>query len=224
MTSAAAGASDDTRLERGLLLPYGVTAEDVGEACRHAALSFCRGVASGWTKRDLAEWLLGPYEAAALSVRGSRPSRPSPPRTPRAPLEESRIQRVMDPAWQGAIGCIEDFARAREAAHLDEALDRGSIGSAWTSCGTSLFVPLNREALPLAVRVRSLLVVDFLLRPEDYDGEVGECNECGLVLLGPWARRRGHCEEHVRVSEIVPMMTGEVLAAPSVPAWRQPMT
>lgn len=197
---------DETGLERGLLLPHGVTPDEVGDACRRAALSFCRGVAGGWSKRELAEWLVGPYEAATLSVRESLLPPPSGVRGRRVAIEEWRILKLVDPAWQGAMRCIEDFGQSAEARHLDEAFERGSIGSAWTSCGTSMFVPLNRAGLPLAIRVRSLLVVDFLLRPEDYDGDVSDCNECGVVLLGQWARRRGHCEEHARTSQIVPMM------------------
>lgn len=203
---AMSAMTDETGLERGLLLPHGVTPDEVGDACRHAALAFCRGVAGGWAKRELAEWLVGPYEAATLSVRESLLPARSGVRGPRGSIEEWRILKLVDPAWQGAMRCIEDFGQAGEARHLDEAFDRGSIGSAWTSCGTSMFVPLNRAGLPLAVRVRSLLVVDFLLRPEDYDGEIRECSECGDVVLGQWARRRGHCEEHARNSQIVPIM------------------
>src|SRR5678816_684836 len=50
------------------LLPEGLTAFDVSDACREGFISFCRGVAQGWTKRDLATWLVGPYARIARLV------------------------------------------------------------------------------------------------------------------------------------------------------------
>lgn len=190
-------------------VPEGITADDVADACRRAALAFCRGASAGWTKRDLAEWLVGMYEDAALSVGESMlpPPMEMAAKPSRPPLDEHRILGVVDPAWQEAVTCVEDFARGAESRHLDEALHRGSIVEAWTEDGDSMFVPVNRAGLPLAVRVRSLLVVDFLLRPEDYEGDIRVCGECSVVLLGQWTRNRGHCEEHIRRSDVGPTVS-----------------
>ena len=189
-------------------VPEGITPDDVAYACRRAALAFCRGVSAGWTKRDLAEWLVGMYDDAALTVGESLlpPPMNAEPRA-RPTLDENRILGLVDPAWQEAVTCIEDFARGAESRHLDEALHRGSIVEAWTDSGESLFVPVNRAGLPLAVRVRSLLVVDFLLRHEDYAGDIRVCGECSVVLLGQWAKNRGHCEDHIRHSDVGPTVS-----------------
>lgn len=204
---------DDTAVNvvpRRPAVPQGVTADDVAVASRSAALAFCRGVAAGWTKRDLAEWLVADYDDATLTVRESLLPPPLVERSEHMPrLDEDRILQVVDPAWQEAVTCIEDFAAGRESRHLDEALHRGSIVEAWLDTGESVFVPVNRPGLPLAVRLRSLLVVDFLLRSEDYVGDIRVCGECGVILLGLWARDRGHCEDHVRKSDVGP--TAEAL-------------
>lgn len=205
--------------ETAPLLPEGVDADHIAEACRSAALAFCRGVSAGWTKRNLAEWLVSDYEDACLTLRESR--LPPPMLLARPPIDEDRILQLIDPAWQGAVTCIEDFAAGAEARHLDEALARGSIVEAWTTEGTSLFVPLNRPGLPLAIRVRSLLVADFLIRPEDYEGDIRVCSDCGVVLLGAFARERGLCEDHLRMSGIAPSMGAglDELAEELAPMW-----
>ena len=47
------------------MLEEGATRESVSAECRAAALEFMAGVASGWEKIDLAQWLTGPYAHAA---------------------------------------------------------------------------------------------------------------------------------------------------------------
>lgn len=212
-------ANDDLDLDSAPLLPEGVTSDVVADACRRGALSFCRGVAAGWTKRDLAEWLVGDYEDASLTLRESL--LPPPMLLARPSIDQDRILQLIDPAWQAAVTCIEDFARGAEARYLDEALERGSIVEAWTPEGESLFVPLNRPGLPLAVRVRSLLVSDFLIRPEDYEGDIRVCSECNVVLLGLYARDRGMCEDHLRKSGLAPSLEGglDELSHELAPEW-----
>ena len=210
-------------------LAPGVTAVDVADACRHAALAFLRGVASGWSKRELAEWLLGPYEAA--TVVGAPPSVPpsiAPPSMDAAAAD--RVLRLLTVTRGEARACVHDFAIGREAPHLDEAFAKESIAAAWTQPAegevdldaeddtrASVFVPVNRPGLALGVRVRSLFVVDFLIRPEDYEGDLRECRACGVVLLEPWSRSRRLCDLHVRDSGTVPKIDDDALLADLLP-------
>lgn len=210
-------------------LAPGVTAQHVAEACRSAALAFLRGVSAGWTKRDLAEWLVGPYEAATIasSVVAAPVSVAPPSMSPSTDVD--RLTRLMALVRGEARACVHDFAIGREAPHLDEAFAKESIVAAWTQpdgevdldsdddTRASVFVPVNRPGLALGVRVRSLFVVDFLIRPEDFEGDLRECRTCGVVLLEGWSRARRLCELHVRDSGTVPRVDDEALIADLLP-------
>jgi hypothetical protein len=52
-------------------------------------------------------------------------------------------------------------------------------------------------------RVLSVFAVDFLLRPEDYVGELLVCHVCESVVFDPKARLLGQCGAH-RASGFVP--------------------
>lgn len=201
-------AEEDTEREQRAILPDGVHADDVAAACRRAILAFFRGaspVGLTWSKRDLVAWLVGDYGEAAIESDGLSDNPPPwSVRPSDRPIDASRISQLLGPAHDAALQCLRDFAEANEGEPVDEALSRGSIVPAWAWDGTSVFVPVNVPGLPLAMRIRSLLVADFLVRPEDYEGELLSCADCGAPLLGHFARSRGLCDEHIRSSGVVP--------------------
>jgi hypothetical protein len=200
------------------LVPDGVDPSDIADGCREAFVEFCRGVASGWTKRDLALWLAGPYARVARLIDTHEDENRASAEA-LAAVTPSRISELLDPAWQDAVSCVEDLARGIGVRWLDEAFEHGSVIEAALDDEYSVFVPHHRPRLTLALRVRSLIVADFLLRPEEYRGEVRACNECGVVLLGI-ARRRGQCLDHLLNSDMRPTAEGLALEE-LMPMWRQ---
>jgi hypothetical protein len=192
------------------LLPEGLTAFDVSDACREGFISFCRGVAQGWTKRDLATWLVGPYARIARLVDAPLMVDDPPPasRTELSRLATNRIGGLLDPAWQDAVTCLEALVEGRGVDYIDEAFALGTLVEAETVDGQAMFVPVHRPRLLLAVRVRSLIVADFLLSPADFAGDVQTCVDCNVILLGEAARRRGHCLDHLMNSDLRPTAEG----------------
>jgi len=197
-----------------------VDANDAADGCREAFVEFCRGVSRGWTKRDLALWLAGPYARVAHLVDAPHDATQFAPASSLAALTPSRISAILDPAWQEAVSCVEDLASGRGVRWLDEAFEHGSIVEAALDDEFSVFVPYHRPRLTLAVRVRSLVVADFLLRPEEFRGQVRACDECGVVLLGA-ARRRGQCFDHLLNSDLRPTAEGLALADELIPVLRR---
>ncbi len=61
-------------------LPDGDSIDTVSAMCRAAGVEFLEGAASGWGKRELAEWLSGSYHVAAVSsvIAAGSKSRLSP--------------------------------------------------------------------------------------------------------------------------------------------------
>lgn len=209
---------------RPLLAP-GVTRDYVARSARDAALAFCRGASSGssepWTRRELAEWLTGPYQAVAglvdhviaHALDSMPPSTLSSPRAAHAPTNET-IASLLEPAARSAMACVEALAcgdAATREQHLHAAIERGSLVEAITLRGEVLLVPLHRPRMRLARRVCSLFLADFALRPDDYaacGGVLQHCAACGVVLLGPGALDLGLCGLHARRSGFVTRMPG----------------
>lgn len=190
------------------LLPIAMSTAAIADGCRDAALSFCRGVQGGWTKRDLAAWLAGPYAAVARLVDAAvappvEASRPStvPPAMDR--LAAENIASLLDPAWDTVMACFEALSVGKPDAFLDEAFQRGSLAEAISVRGDIMFVPIHRPRLKLAHRVVSLVLADYLLRAQDYEDGLAFCDACDVVLLGPGAREAGYCTSHMRQSGIV---------------------
>ena len=190
---------------------HGVTAKDLAYDCRRAVIAFCRGVSGGWTKRELAEWLAGPYAAIAhLTSSEDTPPPPSvrPPssqrhETPVPGLADGRIMSLLDPAWQDAISCIEACANGSEPLFVDEAAEWGTLARLVDDDGVLPFAPVHRSALSPAPRSQSLRLCGPLVPPEDSRGELQVCSHCSVVLLGDADRRRGQCADHQRRSDTV---------------------
>lgn len=168
------------------------TVASFAEVCRNTALDFISGAGSGWGKAELAAWLQGPYRVLTRAYRiPERQSerliqvfarvgtyKPVTPLTPAAPGERpslplERVQAVMGRARDSALLILERFEDPDEsvgfafdvlcAGHVKHCLDRN---------GDAGFVPVDLPRMRLADRVISLLAVDYLFRPGDYETTV----------------------------------------------------
>ena len=190
------------------ILPIAMSPLAIADGCRDAALAFCRGVCTGWTKRELAAWLKGPYAAVAglVDVSIAPPIDAPPPSTiPPAMglLADDHIRSLLEPAWRSAMSCMDSLCIGDADRYVDEAFRRGSLVEALTVRGELMLVPMHRGRLRLAQRVQSLLLADYLHRADDYVPDAGYCEACGVFLLGAAARQTLRCAAHRRQSGIV---------------------
>jgi len=135
--------SASTKFERVVtVLPPGVSARDVAERCRSAALELFEGSARGWRKHQLAAWLAGPY--ASLVVSGGR--RRTAER-PTRPITDLMLLRVM---LDGRSGWA-DACRAR-----------GWVVSAVDEDGVRCVLPCSVPGMRLGERLLSLFAASVL--------------------------------------------------------------
>jgi hypothetical protein len=191
-------------------LMRGVDIVSVADACRNATLQFLRGVDAGWGKRELARWLLGPYhQLSALRLSGSPPARTSSGVFPRAKasraVSESEAQRVMREAQEGALGIISRFENRdpRVDTFIWRLQSRGIFERVADATGARGLVPNEIVPQHLSERVLSLIAVDYVARPFDYEDRVAICRRCGDVSFGEQARNDGDCGAH-RLSSVEP--------------------
>ncbi|MEO6420461.1 MAG: hypothetical protein ABIP39_13680 [Polyangiaceae bacterium] len=148
---------------------------EIAKAGRLSALEFSVGVARGWAKRDLAEWLGGSYRSL---VDRESPLRDGPESSPAssargvsAALAEATLRAVMVDARSQVLDFfIEPPFVKRELANAF--LDAGFVRAAG-SYDAPGFLAVDLPKMRLCERVLSLLVADFLTHPAHYeDGAV----------------------------------------------------
>ncbi len=179
-------------------LPKGVSVGDVADSCRYGAISFLNGVLAAWGKPELAAWLGGPYRDVTRHAReGLDLAGRRPPEAARRPIAVYAIERVMREAHDEILVTLRTLVQPD-----------GGVGFAFSALGGALvsrcrddagdpgWIPASPTRMRLAERVLSLVAVDYLTRPEDYESSLAVCTTCRIVAFDATARARGLCRVH----------------------------
>lgn len=159
------------------LLP-GIRVRDVADACRSAALTFAAHGPRDWSRRELADWLVGPYAQAVAPTRSLRVSG-----TRRAvvhrPVDEASVQELLTAARTEVIEVVRAaWSWKHDAASVRASVEEGLVVGVVDAAGAELgYAPVDSARMRLADRVRSLFVADYLTRPTDY-AFFAICREC----------------------------------------------
>ncbi|MEO8877131.1 MAG: hypothetical protein ABI461_16175, partial [Polyangiaceae bacterium] len=149
--------------------------DDVAEACRFAATEFVDGVRNGWGKRELAQWLLGPYHQISVLRLTREELYKRAALFPRAKVNESvdasDVRSVMLSAREDVLRVIDGFEAGYPQAEsfIWRLQSRGLFARVEDSTGTKGLVPNEVASQRLAERVLSLVAVDYIARPFDYE-------------------------------------------------------
>jgi hypothetical protein len=181
-------------------------AELVAEECRSALLAFMNGALEarnapgrerGWTKRELAEWLTGPYtDATRHHPRGARYAASGA-----VDRIDASVDELVENVRLSALAALADAVAGRED-FVADAIRGGAIAEAKTQAGGKLWVPVDgRHRLEL--RVYSLIAVDYCTRPRDYRRLLFICPECESVAFDEDLKKRGRCGTHPRTQGLV---------------------
>jgi hypothetical protein len=180
-----------------------ISVDRVADACRSTALKFLDGSRAGWEKKDLADWLVGPYRrltllrysVAELAWADVLDAREAPPS--KRPLTHERIQDMIERTRIDVTNRLDLFAQSDDAAlFVLDARDSGSVIRCKDARGGEGFLPVDRPGMMLADRVLSLFATDYLLRTADYDQLCTVCWRCETVTFDAEARRIGACTTH----------------------------
>jgi hypothetical protein len=193
------------------VLEEGVTRASVSAESRATALELLAGVARGWSKVDLATWLLGPYAHATRHTKHGERTNVSGRSTVAAEaieliLQTARARLVAALGKAVDAGGVLDFA--------DEAIDKGFVRRAVDQERFEVWVPVDGARMRLEDRVGSLFVADFLNDPRAY-ASLYVCPRCESVVFDEGARTAGMCSAHRGVSGVFDMRRG------GMNAWRE---
>jgi hypothetical protein len=144
-------------------LPRGVAILDVADACRRAAIDFMTDTPT--SQRALAAWQDGMYQSLVTIVE---------PDLRRAPLRTDAVLEL--PAFTRAyvLGVMRGLAYPPiDVSFTVAAMHDGWIERCCDGFGQTGWVPLDRPNMRLSERVLSLIAVDYLVRPEEWqDGQL----------------------------------------------------
>lgn len=191
------------------LLDESATRASISADCRDAALSFMRGTLGGWSKRELCEWLVGPYAHATRHIaHGERtPSSPAG----HQPLSAATLDALMATTRASVLAALEAAVLCDGTLDFAEDLaDRNFVHRAVTLEGTQdedgledvVWIPIDAVRMRLIDRVRSLFAADYLNDATDYRA-LYVCPKCENVVFDHGAKQIGMCFQHVRSSGIV---------------------
>lgn len=199
-----------------MLLDDGSTRESVAAECREAALTFVNGVAAGWDKLDLVLWLTGPYSRATRHVpRGERVTGMEG----ESEVTDDMLEDLLTRVRAQLIAALETAALGEGTLGFAvEAMDRGLVRRAVDLDGEIVWVPADNARMRLKDRVRSLLAADYLNDPGAY-AALYVCHRCESVVFDEDAKRLGACQNHKRVSGIVPRQGDRESEQEIVPAF-----
>jgi hypothetical protein len=153
-----------------------VVPQELSVRCRAAALAFSN--ASGnWTKWELAQWLTGPYRAAALPVRRTQDVLAAA----HAAAASSSVDDVMLQARVRVVASLEALALSHDVELFARRLvDMGAVVRVRGPGGELGWSPADVPALPLHARVLSLFAADALMNVDEYK-YLRVCHFCELV-------------------------------------------
>lgn len=156
------------------------TPSTFAEACRETGLAFLDGARDGWDKRDLAEWLCGPYRALAnVSAEAeAADDGASESRHEAAPISERSIAELLASTRRVVVDALVELSEgewnavtlAMRDGHLEPARHAGEL----------VWLPVDQPKMRLAARVLSLFLVDYLVDATPYEA-LTVCRSCDDV-------------------------------------------
>lgn len=166
-----------------LHLPGSVTVTDVADACRSALCQFL-ALTSG-EKRALSEWLVGPYARATSYVPRRRPTSipPASSRRPEAvPLSQpERIEDLVVTSQRDAHATIAAALQGGSEALVERLPSLVHVHRVEDAFGAHGFAPIDAPRMRLNDRVLSLILADFLTRPDDFMRNMRNLEEAARV-------------------------------------------
>lgn len=188
----------DSMIDTILTLPEQTASMAVADACRVTALAFLNE-SRHWGKAELAMWLMGPYSQLTQYVspftRRRNGDAPRPVPLLRE-IDARMVERVIRSAHEEVVATLDATSDLEGSASFAfTMLASGFVARCEDRGQVAGWVPTT-DARRLADRVLSLLAVDYLSRPADYENALFVCAHCKTVDFDPVARPRGICTRH----------------------------
>jgi hypothetical protein len=174
-------------------LPQGCTVHEVAERCREAALEFMAGTNGGWSRKDLAHWLVGPYRHAVSATSMSAKRTKTCVAADRL-VDDMTIERLLVRTRERVLEMIATSSISWTLSTFPrDMVDAGFVAGVRDRNGAMGYAAVDYPDLRLVDRVASLFIADYLTRPGDYESVIA-CEDCGEVSFTWCATHSPACE------------------------------
>lgn len=187
--------------QRIAILPEGTSAMHVADSARQGFLSFVRGAGSKWGKRDIAQWLQGPYRDltshTASLVHGDDLDDSATFVRVQKRVSAVRLDNVLFAAKEEVLATLLMAAPPdSDVRFATRAMTAGHVARTRDAQGRGGWAPVDLPGMLLKDRVLSLVSVDYLMRPADYLALLSVCGICQAVSFDAQSRVSGQCSLH----------------------------
>jgi ribosomal protein S27AE len=159
---------------------------------RGAGRAFLRGTTVGWSRRELADWLVCQYAPCAATPPDAE-RKELPPACERT-LDEGILERVILDARGRVLTLLADLVVHSQGSPIARlAVACGTVVAQHDERGGIAYSPVRLRRMRLSERVASLFIADYLNHPNDYRS-VKVCPECGDVSFAADAEHASWCE------------------------------
>ena len=177
--------------------PYELTPDELANACRRAYLRLVLGAHIGWGKIELARWLTGPYRRLTVREAWDEPPPSMAIANDVASGLDERITAVLETMRFDVLLVLRELMTVEgRAAFTTLAFDTNLVARVHEGDGP-LVLPCARPRMSLTDRVLSLVAVDALARPEDFEHSLFICSRCDQPVFDVASRPRAICRAHV---------------------------
>ncbi len=176
-----------------------LTLSDVADLSRVAYLAIMKSAVTPFRDADLAEWSKGPYRRAVSPAGAMLGRTPTPFSIARGSVDLS-VDVLTLQAREEALVALRHLKSLKEqdTSFTFEARNRGFIVECRDTAGTRGLVPVDAADMKLYERVLSLIAVDYIAHPQDFEERLAICRRCEMPFFdGIHACARG-LSIHVR--------------------------
>lgn len=179
--------------------PFELTPEEHASACRRAYMRLVLGAHVGWGKTELARWLTGPYRR--LTVRAPESDAPPPSMSVSNDVAsglEDRVAMLLEGMHADVLLVLRELMTPEGlSAFSTLAFDTDLVVAAHEEGAPFAVLPRARARMTLVDRVLSLVAVDAITRPEDFEHSLFVCTRCHQPVFDVASRPRAVCRVHV---------------------------
>lgn len=213
MTAALESARASTTTSATVPQPVARTIEELADACRSIALGFVAGVAQGWDKRRLVDWL-DSYASVVVASAGDGQIRHG---RPTGSVSATRLDALLAEVRDEVVDVVLALHDPERGLHFGfYAVVSGLVTAHTDPTGAVGWAPVSMPRMSLLDRVLSLVAVDYLVRPREYETRLVVCPRCDGVEMhdhGSEGADSPCCRACLRRSGIT-LVAGRVQAAP----------
>jgi len=177
-----------------LVALHEVGPEEFATECRRAYLRVVMGAQVGWGKHELAQWLAGTYRRLAVRDGSSEPPPSIGTNGAVEGVRDDRITALLDAMRADVLVVLRELTAPEGlSAFTKLAVDVDLVAAA----DDGAVLPRARPRMTLVDRVLSLVAVDAMTRPEDFEHSLFVCERCEQPVFDVARRPFAMCRVHV---------------------------